>query len=94
MAVVVYFWMIGLFFHAYLVSRMVLEAYPYQAHWLAIPIGLAEHSLVSRLAGYGIAGEETLFSNETLFSGNDVVGWDAFASSLSAGRFADCGQAG
>jgi len=39
--VVVYFWMIGLFFMAYLVSRMVLEAYPYQAHWLAIPIGLA-----------------------------------------------------
>jgi ABC-type branched-subunit amino acid transport system permease subunit len=33
--------MIGLFFMAYLVSRMVLEAYPYQAHWLAIPIGLA-----------------------------------------------------
>jgi len=33
--------MIGLFFMAYLVSQMVLEAYPHQAHWLAILIGLA-----------------------------------------------------
>lgn len=38
---VVYFWMIGLFFMAYLISRMVLEAYPHQVHWLSIPIGLA-----------------------------------------------------
>ena len=39
--VVVYFWMIGLFFMAYLISRMVLETYPHQLHWLSIPVGLA-----------------------------------------------------
>ncbi|MGB7876887.1 MAG: hypothetical protein WBL25_21090 [Anaerolineales bacterium] len=38
--VVVYFWMIGLFFMTYIISRMVLEAYPHQFHWLSIPIGL------------------------------------------------------
>jgi len=39
--VVVYFWMIGLFFIAYLISRMALETYLHQTHWLSIPIGLA-----------------------------------------------------
>ena len=36
----VYVWMIGLFFMASLISRLVLEAYPHQMHWLSIPIGI------------------------------------------------------
>ncbi len=39
--VVIYIWMIGLFFFAYLASRMILDAYPHQFHWLALPIGLS-----------------------------------------------------
>jgi ABC-type branched-subunit amino acid transport system permease subunit len=39
--VVIYIWVIGLFFFAYLVSRMILDAYPHQFHWLALPIGLS-----------------------------------------------------
>lgn len=37
---VVYFWVIGLFILAFTISRLVLDAYPHQYHWLASPIGL------------------------------------------------------
>ena len=48
------------------------------------PVGLAGTILVSLSAGCGIAGEETLFSYETICSGNDVTAWNAFAVSLPA----------
>ncbi len=39
--IVVYVWVIGLFFLAFFVSRLILrDAYPHQFHWLASPIGL------------------------------------------------------